>query len=223
MKALWQHPVLVVTAGLLVAVLAVAAVTFSGHRASEQAQDTQIRDLERTLADVEREHAETVDATMIDALGVSRTRVASDTRTITTLLRTAFTWDSGETYVAARERVKNRYGLAEDDPFLVDFLAPAQYTVDAEGRRHYRIDTVGLHSSLSGEPSIGVARVVGTDYHYTVLAEVAATSDVVDPGQASTSAVTSHRTMLLFLRLDAEGVVSGLVGYPAGGQARHSG
>ncbi|MFF8914179.1 hypothetical protein ACF08M_12845 [Streptomyces sp. NPDC015032] len=211
------------TAAVLAVVATVAGATWSGQQAALAEQQAKIQDAEGRLTGIQKKNAEQVNADLMAALGVSQNRLSTDGERIKSLLSTAFTWDSGQGYEAAREGLKSRFGLTEDDAFLKSFMPPSRFNEDSQGRRYYYIDTVGLNSSLGADPDIEAVDAKAGVYTYAVLADVEATSDAVSQNKASKASVTAHRRALLFITVDAQGKVSDLSGVPASGETRHSG
>ncbi|MGW2984299.1 hypothetical protein [Streptomyces goshikiensis] len=210
------------TAVAFAVVATVAGVTWSSQRAALAKQEAQINYVEGHLADIQKKNAAQVDADVMEAMGVSRNRLSTDGERIMSLLSMAFTWDSGQSYEAARESLKSRFGLTENETFLKSFMPPSRFNEDAQGRRYYYIDTVGLNSALGADPGIEVVDVKAGVYTYAVLADVEVTSDAASQNKASKASVTAHRRALLFVTVDAQGKVSNLSGTPASGETRHS-
>ncbi|MEU7156132.1 hypothetical protein AB0A98_06760 [Streptomyces chrestomyceticus] len=210
------------TAAVLSIVGTVAGVTWSSQQAALAEQRAQISDVEEHLAVIQKRDVERVNAGMMAALGVSQNRLNTDGERIKSLLSMAFTWDSGQSYEAARERLKSRFGLTENETFLKSFMPPSRFNEDSQGRRYYYIDTIGLNSALGEAPDIEVIDAKADVYTYAILADVEATFDAVSQNKASKASVTAHRRALLFVTVDAQGKVSDLSGVPASGETRHS-
>ncbi|NUQ96243.1 MAG: hypothetical protein HOY79_06640 [Streptomyces sp.] len=211
-----------VTAAVLAVVATAAGVTWSGQHAAQAEQQAQISDVEGQLAGVRKKNAEQVNADVTAALGVSQNRLSTDGERIKSLLSMAFTWDSGQGYEAARENLKSRFGLTENEAFLKSFMPSSRFNEDSQGRRYYYIDTVGLNSALGEDQGIEVVDVKTGVYTYAVLADVEVTSDAVTQNKASRASVTAHRRALLFVTVDAQGKLSNLSGVPASGETRYS-
>ncbi|MFE6939688.1 hypothetical protein [Streptomyces chartreusis] len=212
-----------VTAAALTIVTAAAGVTWSSQHAALAEQKAQINDVEEQTAGIQKKNAEQVNADVMAALGVSQNRLSTDGERIKSLLSMAFTWDSGQSYEAARASLKSRFDLTENEPFLKSFMPSSRFNEDSQGRRYYYIDTVGLNSALGADPDIEVVDVHAGIYTYVVLTDVEVTSDAVSQNKASKASVTAHRRALLFVTVDAQGKVSDLSGVPASGETRHSG
>lgn len=214
---------ILVTAAVLAVVATVAGMTWNSQHAALAEQEAQINDVEGQLAGIQRKNAEQVNADVMAALGVSQNRLSTDGERVKSLLSMAFTWDSGQSYEAARASLKSRFGLAENETFLKSFMPPSRFNEDSRGRRYYYIDTVGLNSALGEDPGIEVVDVKAGVYTYAVLADIEVTSDAVSQNKASKASVTAHRRALLFVTVDAQGKVSNLSGVPASGETRYSG
>ncbi|MER6520108.1 hypothetical protein ABT246_25040 [Streptomyces sp. NPDC001553] len=210
------------TAAVLAVVATVGGMTWSSQHAALAEQGAQINGIEEQLADIQKTNAEQANADVMAALGVSQNRLSTDGERITSLLSTAFTWDTGQGYEAARASLASRFDLAENETFLKSFMPPSRFSEDSQGRRYYYIDTVGLNSALGANPDIEVVDVKAGLYTYAVLADVEVTSDATSQNRASKASVTAHRRALLFVTVDAQGRVSNLSGTPASGETRYS-
>lgn len=200
-----------------------AGATWSSQHAALAEQKAQIRKAEGQLAGVQKKDAEQENADVMAALGVSQDRLSADGERIKSLLSTAFSWDSGQSYEAARESLKSQFGLTENEAFLKSFMPPSRYNADSQGRRYYYIDAVGLNSALGADLDVEVVDIKAGVYTYAALADVEATSDAVTQNQASKASITAHRRALLFVTIDTQGRVSKLSGVPASGETSHSG
>ncbi|MET9656337.1 hypothetical protein [Streptomyces sp. NPDC006510] len=219
----WRNAWVLVTAAVLVVVATVAGLTWSSQRASLAEQEARISEAEGQLAGIRKKNDEQVDADVLQALGVSRNRLGTDGAIIKSLLGMTFTWDSGQRYEEARERLKRRFGLTENKVFLKSFMPPSRFNEDTQRRRYYYLDTIGLNSALGEDPDVEVVDVKAGDYTYAVMADVEVTSDAVTQNSASNASVTANRRVLIFVTVDAQGKVSNLSGVPASGETRHSG
>lgn len=213
---------LVALAGALAVLAVVTGTSWIGHGTELDAQRTRIQGLKRELGQAQTKNSERVEQDVLSALGVSRSRLNRDAPILTDLVKTTFTWDSGESYEQARTGIKDRFGLTEKDPFLTDFMPPSRYSTDADGKRYYYIDAEGMNSSLKGDPSIEVVKVVAGDYQYAVIVTVDATSDAVERNNSNKGQYSASRQALLFVTVDDKGGISGAAGVPASGSTRHS-
>jgi hypothetical protein len=213
---------LLLTAAALVLALISAGLIWSERTRVLSVQDQKIADLDTQISQIETAEAEQVDADILEALGVSRSRLTKDGRIINMLLDTAFTWDSGLAFEDARNSLKDRYGLTEEDPFLIDFMPPSRFNEDADGNRYYYIDTTGVNSEMGDDPEIEVVSVTADAYRYVVLADVRITADAVKQ-EGGAEVPSTNQAMLLYVTINAEGQISDLSGAPASGSTRLSG
>jgi hypothetical protein len=200
----------------------VTGLTWGSQRSALDQQQQTITGLQSQLASVGTAKSEQVEQDAMQSLGVSQSRIHDDTQIVDRLVKTAFTWDSGQAYEAARRDLKERYHLSEDEQFLKQFMPPARFNEDASGKRYYYIDTQGLNSAVNADADLEVVKVTADEYTYAVQVEVAATSDAVSQNKVAPDRVKSYRTVLVYLTVDAQGKVSGLSAIPAGGSTRHS-
>ncbi|MCX8452959.1 hypothetical protein [Paenarthrobacter ureafaciens] len=217
-----RNALVVGVAVLLVTAVTVTGLTWGSQRSALDQQQQTITGLQGQLAAVGTAKSEQVDQDVMQSLGVSQSRIHDDTQIVDRLVKTAFIWDSGQAYEAARRDLKERYHLSEDEQFLKQFMPPARFNEDASGKRYYYIDTQGLNSAVNADADLEVVKVTADEYTYAVQVEVAATSDAVSQNKVAPDRVKSYRTVLVYLTVDAQGKVSGLSAIPAGGSTRHS-
>lgn len=218
-----RNALVLAVAAILVAVVSVAGLTWGSQQGVLGAQGQRIGGLEGQLRNAELAKSEQVEQNVLESLGVNPGRIDNDAPIIDRLVRKAFSWDSGQSYEKAREDLKERHDLSENEPFLHQFMPPSRFNEDDSGKRYYYIDTQGINSAFAVEPDIEVVKVNADQYTYAVLVEVSITSDAVTRNNAIPGSVSTQRTMLLFITVDSEGRVSNLSGVPASGSTRHSG
>ena len=217
-----RNALVVGVAVLLVTAVTVTGLTWGSQRSALDQQQQTITGLQGQLASVGTAKSEQVEQDVMQSLGVSQSRIHDDTQIVDRLVKTAFTWDSGQAYEAARRDLKERYHLSEDEQFLKQFMPPARFNEDAAGKRYYYIDTQGLNSAVNADADLEVVKVTADEYTYAVQVEVAVTSDAVSQNKVAPDRVKSYRTVLVYLTVDAQGKVSGLSAIPAGRSTRHS-
>ena len=217
-----RNALVVGVAVLLVTAVTVTGLTWGSQRSALDQQQQTITGLQGQLASVGTAKSEQVEQDVMQSLGVSQSRIHDDTQIVDRLVKTAFTWDSGQAYEAARRDLKERYHLSEDEQFLKQFMPPARFNEDASGKRYYFIDTQGLNSAVNADADLEVVKVTADEYTYAVQVEVAVTSDAVSQNKVAPDRVKSYRTVLVYLTINAQGKVSGLSAIPAGGSTRHS-
>jgi hypothetical protein len=219
----FRRNAVVVAAAVVVTIVTTAtALTGEAQRAALDAQRRTIAGAQEQLDSARAARTDQVDQDVLASWGVSPSRIADDASIVTRMARTAFSWDSGMAYEAARAELKARYGLSEDEQFLQQFMPPARFNEDASGKRYYYIDAEGMNSELAGTPELHVISASAGQYTYAARIDVSATSDAVSQNQAVPARVKARRTLLLYITIDATGKVSALSGLPTGGPSRHS-
>lgn len=206
---------------LAVAVTVVVLVSLAFSLISDRQRITDLRaradHLATQVADEQERGRSEVDEQLRTDLGVERERIRRDVSVVESLLDTAFTWDSGAAYAAAREKVATDFELEPDDVFLTEFLPPSPMTVDGEGTEYYWIDTMGINATGASTPALEVAGVQGDRYRYVVRANIGVTSDAVSRSNPDGNPISASRPLLLQVTIDADRNVFELTGVPAGG------
>lgn len=189
---------------VLVTVSIISGVTGGAQAAATNAQQETLRSV-TTQVEEARQKAERVQTdTALQLSGASDERVAADTEIAEGLAERVLTWDSHESYSAARSSTMRAYGLAETDPFMTGFLPAAPVTRDSQGNEYPYIDAAGLNSRVAGS-TVKLLSVDALKYSYMALVNVESKSS--DGLGSSTSIAT------IFLTIDGEGKVSGLSGF----------
>lgn len=98
--------------------------------------------------------------------GADPQRIEADKEILDRLFRTALTWDGGDAYAAAREAVKDQYGLPEDGRFLSTFMPEVEPDADGENP----LDANGINSGYAGS-EIYLTDIEAGKYKYIVLAK----------------------------------------------------
>ena len=217
-----RNALVVAVAALLVTTATVTGLTWGSQRSALDAQQQTITGLQGQLVSATAARSEQIGQDILESLGVSQSRIHDDKQIVDRLVKTAFTWDSGQAYEAARQDLKERYHLSEDEQFLKQFMPPARFNEDTSGKRYYFIDTQGLNSTVNADTELEVVKVTADKYTYAAQVEVAGTSDAVSQNKVAPDRIKSYRTVLVYLTVDAQGKVSGLSAIPAGSSTRHS-
>ncbi|QNE18085.1 hypothetical protein F1D05_09545 [Kribbella qitaiheensis] len=205
--------------------LTLASASATARSTALAAQKTQIESLEARNSREAQRNAETSEKTGLEGLGISASRVKADSATIGQLLSIAFTWDSGDAYEIARTELQDRFDLSEKDAFFRTFMPPSRFNRDADGKRYYYIDAVGLNSALGRNTDTEVVAVTGTRYRYAVMADVVLTIDgsaSINQPQPAVPRPTATRRVLVYVTLDARGRLSELAAIAASGSTRTS-
>lgn len=225
-QGFWARNRWVLALGAVVAIGGcLSGVTVADQAQTIASQTTQIAKLQQDVSSQEAQLAKATEQNATQALGVSDSRVKKDTAEIRQLLATAFTWDSGDSYETARETLKSRFDLTEDDAFLQSFMPPARFNQDNSGKRYYYLDATGLNSALGSNVDIEVVEVSATTYRYAVMADTEVGVDGPDQldGQGNPlPKSTATRRVLVLVTTDATGKLTHMIGFPASGAKRQS-
>lgn len=121
------------------------------ERVVEQAEIvSETSQLRTELEEVNSRAVQDRNAAVLAVTGQDLSRQAADDEVVSTMLRTATTWQDGASYVTARENVMRRWGLSEDSQFMSTFMpgeAQGAYRTDSSGKVHYAYPD--LNSTMS--------------------------------------------------------------------------
>ena len=215
---------------LVLSCVLVGSVVVMGslQSSAEQEQaglDAQVAQIQGELKALQDQSEQKSEENVLEALGVTASRIEADTRVLDSFMETAFTWDSGEEYNEARDTLIRRFKLPADSGFLKEFMPESTYNIDGNGKEYHYLDAVGLNSSMGADPELEVVKVVGTEYTYAVMGDLSMTSDLgVRTNEDGTipAKPSAQRKLLLYATVDAEGQLSDLSGIPASGTTRSS-
>lgn len=189
-------------------VLAVSALGYGMVAGSatdeEQARSQEILALEQRHTAREQELHEESQQVYDNLLGTDHSRVTKDEVIIEKLLKAALTWDSHESYVAARENVIEEYQLSSEADFIETYLPPAPVTTDGAGNEYYGIDAAGLNSRF-GSFETEVLSVIKTEYRYLV----SVTAESVSNDELGSAANTS----VVLVTINGNGKITDISGY----------
>lgn len=91
--------------------------------ASDESQASSAVESARVAADESKYAAEEKQAASVeDSTGFDKAKFDDDVATIENFLRTASTWDSCDSYNAARDKVKETHGVKDDSQFMTSYM-----------------------------------------------------------------------------------------------------
>lgn len=180
-----------------------SSVLISTDRSSQLGEQYQtISGLENRKATLEAAISDdTADAVHL-ASGLDSARQAKDDGAAKKLLEQVFTWDSKESYDAARAKVKAQYNLGDDNTFLQTFM-PEVKNINTGGREINEIDARGLNMTYSKMQS-NVTNINGDRYTYFTLVTVES---------SDSTGATAEGTSAFVYTVDGSGDLSNLAGY----------
>lgn len=196
---------LIICGVLMVGGIGTASVIQSGRDSQLAEQNTTIHGLENRIDTLEAAQSEDVDKAVQLASGLDSARVAQDDEAARALLEQAFNWDSKETYDAARNSIKEMYGLSDDSSFLSVFM-PEMGNINVGDREINEIDARGLNISFSGMQS-NVTAINGDLYTYFTIVTVTSSD--------STGATADGESAFVYT-VNGNGELSDLAAYALG-------
>lgn len=136
--------------------------------------------------------------------GISASRIERDGGIAEGIMKLALGWRDYDSYIEARENLKSRYGLSEDDRFLSVFLP---YISESEptssGKRYNWIDVNGYNVYYDGMEQYFLGES-GGEYRY--LSEVRWSTVASNGGEA-------RRTSVFMYSVDEEGHIGSMDAY----------
>lgn len=157
---------LTITAGI------VGAVMLSGAQRDRDAAQAHLDDLHRQTEAVRAENTEKSKQLREDSSGLVLDRVERDNNTVGSIMGTATSWDSSESYDEARSELLNEHKIDPKSQFMTEFM-PKQKDCNttAEGEKLCLIDLNDLDSQMVNFHSV-VTKIGPTDYTYFGVVDV---------------------------------------------------
>ena len=192
-------------ASVVILALSVASLIFVNSVASSHEDDANanIAELESKVSVLEEQRSQIVqDAVVEDIAGPdnsddinSEGKVSADLSAIGDFLDIVFTWDSHESYEAARSAISADYNIAQDDNFFITFMPAGPVSTDANGKDYPYIDAAGLNSTLETFSAVPI-EISDGQYKYFVTAKVGGTS--------SGESIQSSRSSLFLISTNSD-------------------
>lgn len=156
------------------------AAVFFWTRSSLSAWDEELSSLSNEadslaayLSELEENNALADQSSILEVAGMDEARKASDDEAASAFFDLCLTWDSYETYTAARETAVSEYSIPEDSRFLTLFFPDVVVAgPTADGTTYNRIDMYDLNMSYEGMASY-VSAVDGDIYSYIAFVDTA--------------------------------------------------
>ena len=193
----------VIICGIIMVLGIGASVMISTDRSSQLGEQYQtISGLENRKATLEAAISDGMADAVHLASGLDSARQAKDDGVAKKLLEQVFTWDSKESYDAARAKVKEQYNLSDDNTFLQTFM-PEVKNINTGDREINEIDARGLNMTYSKMQS-NVTNINGDLYTYFTLVTVES---------SDSTGATAEGTSAFVYTVDGSGNLSNLAGY----------
>lgn len=196
-KVLWT-----VSIGFMLLAIAVFAVTDTQRNAALSAQQQEIATLEQQKKEASDKRTFEVATVTKNSFGVDTSRVATDDRIVSEIIKTATTWSDAETYNAARAKLRDDYKFTDDSEMLTTFMPEVQdMALGQGGKKINTIDAYGLNMTYVKMHSYIVGVDNGVYSYFTV----------VDVLSKDAQGHTGEGNIIFTYDVDANGTVSNMV------------
>lgn len=196
-KVLWT-----VSIGFMLLAIAVFAVTDTQRNAALSAQQQEIATLEQQKKEASDKRTFEVATVTKNSFGVDTSRVATDDRIVSEIIKTATTWSDAETYNVARAKLRDDYKFADDSEMLTTFMPEVQdMALGQGGKKINTIDAYGLNMTYVKMHSYVVGIDNGVYSYFTV----------VDVLSKDAQGHTGEGNIIFTYDVDANGTVSNMV------------
>lgn len=196
-KVLWT-----VSIGFMLLAIAVFAVTDTQRNAALSAQQQEIATLEQQKKEASDKLTFEVATVTKNSFGVDTSRVATDDRIVSEIIKTATTWSDAETYNAARAKLRDDYKFTDDSEMLTTFMPEVQdMALGQGGKKINTIDAYGLNMTYVKMHSYIVGVDNGVYSYFTV----------VDVLSKDAQGHTGEGNIIFTYDVDANGTVSNMV------------
>ena len=196
-KVLWT-----VSIGFMLLVIAAFVITDTQRNAVLSAQQTEIATLEQQKKEASDKRTSEVNTVTKNSFGLDTSRVATDDRIATEIIKTATTWSDADSYNAARTKLRDDYKFTDDSQMLSAFMPEVKDApLGQDGKMINTINAYGLNMTYVKMHSY----VVGVDngvYSYFTVVDVLSKDAQGHSGEG---------TIIFTYDVDANGSVSNMV------------
>lgn len=196
-KVLW-----VVSIGVMLLGIVTFVVTDMQRSSALASQQSEIATLTQQKQEASDERASEVNTVTKNSFGLDTSRVATDDRLVSQIIKTATTWSDSESYTNARNTLRDEYKIAEDSYLLTTFMPKVQdMALGQGGKKINTIDAYGLNMTYVNMHSY----VVGIDngvYSYFTVVDVLSKDAQGHSGEGN---------IIFTYDVDANGTVSNMV------------
>lgn len=196
-KVLW-----VVSIGVMLLGIVTFVVTDMQRSSALASQQSEIATLTQQKQEASDKRASEVNTVTKNSFGLDTSRVATDDRLVSQIIKTATTWSDSESYTNARNTLRDEYKIAEDSYLLTTFMPKSENMPLGQGGKMINtIDAYGLNMTYVNMHSY----VVGVDngvYSYFTVVDVLSKDAQGHSGEG---------TIIFTYDVDANGTVSNMV------------
>lgn len=196
-KVLW-----VVSIGVMLLGIVTFVVTDMQRSAALASQQSEIAALTQQKQEVSDKRASEVNTVTKNSFGLDISRVATDDRLASQIIKTATTWSDSESYDKARNTLRDDYKISEDSYLLTTFMPKSENMPLGQGGKMINtINAYGLNMTYVKMHSY----VVGVDngvYSYFTVVDVLSKDAQGHSGEG---------TIIFTYDVDANGAVSNMI------------
>lgn len=196
-KVLW-----VVSIGVMLLGIVTFVVTDMQRSAVLASQQSEIATLTQQKQEASDKRASEVNTVTKNSFGLDTSRVATDDRLVSQIIKTATTWSDSESYTNARNTLRDEYKIAEDSYLLTTFMPKSEnMPLGQGGKMINNIDAYGLNMTYVNMHSYVVNIDNGVYSYFTV----------VDVLSKDAQGHTGEGNIIFTYDVDANGTVSNMV------------
>ena len=164
-KVLW-----VVSIGVMLLGIVTFVVTDMQRSSALASQQSEIATLTQQKQEASDKRASEVNTVTKNSFGLDTSRVATDDRLASQIIKTATTWSDSESYTNARNTLRDEYKIAEDSYLLTTFMPKSESMPLGQGSKMINtIDAYGLNMTYVNMHSYVVGIDNGVYSYFTVV------------------------------------------------------
>lgn len=196
-KVLW-----IVSVGVMLLGIVTFVVTDMQRSATLASQQSEIATLTQQKQEASDKRTSEVNTVTKNSFGLDTSRVATDDRLASQIIKTATTWSDSESYTNARNTLRDEYKIAEDSYLLTTFMPKSEsMPLGQDGKMINTIDAYGLNMTYVNMHSYVVGIDNGVYSYFTV----------VDVLSKDVQGHSGEGTIIFTYDVDANGTVSNIV------------
>lgn len=196
-KVLWA-----VSVGVMLLGIVTFVVTDMQRSAVLASQQSEIATLTQQKQEASDKRASEVNTVTKNSFGLDTSRVATDDRLASQIIKTATTWSDSESYTNARNTLRDEYKIAEDSYLLTTFMPKSEdMPLGQDGKMINNIDAYGLNMTYVNMHSYVVNIDNGVYSYFTV----------VDVLSKDAQGHTGEGNIIFTYDVDANGTVSNMI------------
>ena len=196
-KVLWA-----VSVGVMLLGIVTFVVTDMQRSATLASQQSEIATLTQQKQEASDKRTSEVNTVTKNSFGLDTSRVATDDRLVSQIIKTATTWNDSESYTNARNTLRDDYKISEDSYLLTTFMPKSEnMPLGQDGKMINTINAYGLNMTYVKMHSYVVGIDNGVYSYFTV----------VDVLSNDAQGHTGEGTIIFTYDVDANGAVSNMV------------